>query len=221
MSLRQIETVSLRAQALSAIRTGIVLGEIKPGVIYSAPSIAAQLGVSPTPVREAMTELAAEGVVTAVRNKGFRIAEITDGDLDEIFQLRVMLEAPSVAQLTGLLDDPTLDALEGAINSMKAASERQDLVGYLEADRTFHLTLLARYGNGRLVRIVDRLREQTRLHGLPNLIGVGGQGETTLIAEHEQILAALTGSDPNEVERLMRSHLRHTRGIWAGLNEDA
>src|SRR5260221_9167673 len=97
-SFRQIETVSLREQALSAIRSGIVLGEIKPGVVYSAPSIAAQLGVSSTPVREAMTELVTEGLATPVRNKGFRIVELTDHDLDEIFQLRVLLEAPTVAQ---------------------------------------------------------------------------------------------------------------------------
>jgi DNA-binding GntR family transcriptional regulator len=220
VAVRQLDTVSLREQALSTIRSWIVLGQIKPGVVYSAPSIALQLGVSATPVREAMSELIAEGVATAVRNKGFRIVEITDHDLDEIFQLRVLLEAPTGSALAGTLDDATVATLRGAIGAMRAASAGRDLTAYLDADRTFHLTLLGRHGNGRLVQIVDRLREHTRLYGLPGLLGGADGAQATLIDEHEQILGALVAGDSAKVEELMKSHLGHTRGIWVGVREE-
>ncbi|MGN6600433.1 MAG: GntR family transcriptional regulator, partial [Actinomycetes bacterium] len=87
---------SLRERAADALRAALVAGEMRPGVTYSAPSLAAQFGVSATPVREAMLGLAKEGLVEAVRNKGFRVTELSDRDLDEITELRSLVEVPTV-----------------------------------------------------------------------------------------------------------------------------
>lgn len=217
LSLGHLDTLSLREQAVAAIRAAIVLGEVEPGEIYSAPSVAAQLGVSATPVREAMLDLVNEGLMAPVRNRGFRVVEVTDQDLEEIFELRVLLEVPTVSQLAGKLSDDTVAALEKALADMDDASDARDLAAYLEADRRFHLTLLAQLNNDRLLKIVDRLREHTRLYGLPRMLEAGNLAETT--AEHSRILAALRTGNASDVEQLMRQHLGHTRGIWAGLRE--
>ncbi|HLH46617.1 MAG TPA: GntR family transcriptional regulator, partial [Acidimicrobiales bacterium] len=79
---------SLREGVADALRAAVVSGEMRPGVVYSVPSLAAQFGVSPTPVREAMLDLLKEGLVESVRNKGFRVTEVTDAQLDEITGLR-------------------------------------------------------------------------------------------------------------------------------------
>ncbi len=81
--------------AKESIRVRIVTGEFAAGEIYSAPALAAVLGVSATPVREAMLELTADGLVEVVPNRGFRVVEPSQHDLDEIFELRLMLEVPA------------------------------------------------------------------------------------------------------------------------------
>src|SRR6266498_4641721 len=97
------ERVSLREQVANALRAAMISGQLEPGVVYSAPTLAAQFGVSPTPVREAMLDLAKEGLVEVVRNKGFRITELSDRDLDEITDLRALIEIPTVTRLVGVV----------------------------------------------------------------------------------------------------------------------
>lgn len=218
-TLTFIQSQSLRDQALSAIRAGIVVGEIEPGRIYSVPTIAARLGVSATPVREAMLELEAEGLLESIRNKGFRVIPLTDRDLDEIFELRLLLEVPTVGQVAGNLSAEAARALEEEIAIMESATKSDDLTAFLAADRRFHLGLLAQAGNERLVKTVDRLREHARLNGLTGLMRAGQLLETTL--EHRRIAEAVVAGDREKAEDLMRTHLRHTRGVWAGVREDS
>ncbi len=92
----------VRDQVADALRAALVAGEMRPGVVYSAPALAARFGVSATPVREAMLDLAKEGLVTAVRNKGFRVTELSDRDLDDITALRALIEVPTIGQIARL-----------------------------------------------------------------------------------------------------------------------
>src|SRR3954464_7400919 len=103
--------MSLREQAQQVIRASILAGELAAGEIYSASTLAARLAVSPTPVREAMLELANGGLVDPVRNRGFRILTPDEDDLDEISQLRLMLEAPSMRIVAERATDGDLRAL--------------------------------------------------------------------------------------------------------------
>src|SRR5690242_1442091 len=86
---------SVRSQVLQALRGALVSGQMEPGQVYSAPALAARFGVSPTPVREAMLELAKEGLIDVVRNKGFRVRPLSDRELDEITEMRLLLEVPT------------------------------------------------------------------------------------------------------------------------------
>ena len=97
-SLLQIEKISHRDRIGAALRAAIVSGAMEPGVVYSAPSLAVRFGVSATPVREAMLDLVREGLVETVANKGFRATEMADSDLDEISELRLLLEPPCRGQ---------------------------------------------------------------------------------------------------------------------------
>lgn len=92
---------SLREQIGVSLRAALVAGEMVPGVTYSAPVLAERFGVSATPVREAMLDLINEGMIVAVPNKGFRIVETTDQDLDEMTELRRLMKVPTVGQITG------------------------------------------------------------------------------------------------------------------------
>jgi DNA-binding GntR family transcriptional regulator len=210
----------LSGLAKASIVSRINAGEIVVGRIYSVPSIAEALGVSVTPVREAMLDLAAEGIVEAVPNRGFRVIELTPQDLDEIFELRLMLEVPATSGLaTRDLPDGVLEGFDRLAEEIEHSAEKGDAARFLETDRAFHLALLEASGNRRLVELVSRLRDQTRLVGVERLAREGNLRSSA--GEHRAIVEAIRAGDAAGVSALVSGHLRHTRGIWAGVDEHA
>ncbi|MDQ8707132.1 GntR family transcriptional regulator [Streptomyces sp. LHD-70] len=214
----QLKSVSLREQAREALRTRIVLGEIEPGQVESVINVAATLGVSVTPVREAVMDLANLGIVEVIRNRGFRVPELTDRDLEEIFRLRTMLEAPAMAEVTTLLDGEPIPQFRQLAEQITQAARESDVRSFLDLDRQFHLGLLELLGNRRLVAMVSQLRDQARMQGLQKL---AHQGELTRSGEeHIEIVDAIESGETELASELMRKHLAHSRGIWAGRPED-
>lgn len=214
----QLKSVSLREQAREALRTRIVLGEIEPGRVESVINVAAELGVSVTPVREAVMDLANLGIVEVIRNRGFRVPVLTDHDLDEIFRLRTMLEAPAMSEVTELLAGRPVPQFRQLAEQITEAAREGDLISFLDLDRQFHLGLLELLGNRRLVAMVGQLRDQARMQGLQKL---ADQGELTRSGEeHIEIVDAIESGDAELAAELMRGHLAHSRGIWAGRAEN-
>jgi DNA-binding GntR family transcriptional regulator len=228
LPIQPISLTSLRDQARAIIRARVITGEIAAGQIYSAPTLAEELGVSATPVREAMLDLVSEGLVEAVRNTGFRVAVLTDADLDEILELRLMLEVPAMAALTGRVSPDRLKHFDKAANQIEKAALDGDLAAFLGADREFHMGLLQEHPNRRLVEIIGKLRDQARLTGLPHLAHptggfAAGQRQRFIESakEHRSMVRALAGKQKTEVEQVVRGHLVHSRGLWAGREEKA
>lgn len=207
------ERPSLRTRVAESLRAALVTGRMVPGVTYSVPALAEQFGVSATPVREAMLDLVNEGIVVAVPNKGYRVAELSDDELDQITQLRRLLEVPTVVALAGTLSTTDLRALRAIARRIRDAAASADVVAYVEADRELHLALLAHSGNPRLVDLVGRLRDQSRLYGLEQLAAEGVLVESA--NEHLALLDAVESGDRGMVEEVLDHHLGHVRGIWA------
>jgi DNA-binding GntR family transcriptional regulator len=205
---------SLREQVVNALRAAMISGQLRPGTVYSAPALAATFGVSATPVREAMLDLAKEGLVEAVRNKGFRLVELSEQDLDELTELRMLIEVPVTARLAGRLDGAALTELRGLAGEIEAGAAAGDLIAYLEADRAFHLTLLGHAGNGKLVEMVGELRSRARLHGLARLADSGLLVDSA--REHTALVELLGRGAGDAAERLIRQHIQHVRGVRAG-----
>lgn len=213
-----VERQSLREQVGNALRAAVVSGEMEPGTVYSAPSLAARFGVSATPVREALLDLTKEGLVEPVRNKGFRVTEVTDCQLDDITELRSLIEVPTVARLAGVIERDQIEDLRPLAEEIVRAAKADDLIGYIEADRLFHVALLELAGNRRLVDLISELRAQTRLYGLAEL--VKQHRLLTSAEEHLEILDALAGRDAARTEEIMRRHIDHVRGLWAPHGEE-
>jgi DNA-binding GntR family transcriptional regulator len=209
---------SLRERVAESLRAALVSGRMVPGPTYSIPALAEQFGVSATPVREAMLDLVNEGIVTPVPNKGFRVVELTDAELDQITELRRLLEVPTVSTLSGSLDGAAIKLLRRLAGDVRDAAGRGDVVGYVEADRELHLTLLAQAGNPRLVEMVGRLRDQSRLYGLEQLALEGVLIDSA--DEHLRLIDALESGDRHATEQVMAHHLDHVRGIWATRREE-
>jgi DNA-binding GntR family transcriptional regulator len=211
----QLQQVSLRDQALAVIRRGMITGEIVPGEIYSASALAAKLGVSNSPVRDAMLSLVHQGLMETVRNRGFRLVPLSDRDRANIYDLRLMLEVPAMRRLaeSGLVRGH-VKRFEGLAATIVSSEKHGDMTGYLDNDRAFHLGLLDLLGNHQLTSIAGNLRDQTRLYGLRALLD-HGQLEVSA-REHRPILDAIRDGDNDLAEQLMTQHLRHIQGDWAG-----
>lgn len=210
---------SLREQVTRALDAAIVAGELLPGVIYSAPGLAERFGVSATPVREAMLDLVKEGIVEPLRNRGFRVIEMSDEDLDNIAQIRLLIEVPTISQIASLLTPSRVENLAVAAEGIERAAADGDVLEYLDADRRFHVELISAIGNARLTDLVDRLRRQARLFGLKDLAKSGRLMASA--REHRVLLDALRVQDIRAAENLMRAHIGHTRGLWAGRQDHA
>jgi DNA-binding GntR family transcriptional regulator len=204
---------SRRSEVTRELRAAIVSGQMLPGAVYSAPTLAARFGVSPTPVREAMLDLAKEGLVEVVRNKGFRVVVPSEEDLDQILELRMMLEVPAVTKIAAVgVPEAVLDELGRLADETLRCAEDRDAAGHVTADTDFHMTLLAQSRNGPLVDIVRVLRAKTRLCGL----GVPEREESLVECsrDHGRLVTLLRARDVCGVQDLMARHISSVGEMW-------
>jgi DNA-binding GntR family transcriptional regulator len=210
--------VILREQALAHVRGMIIAGTLPPGQICSANSLAAELGISATPVREAMLDLVSIGLMEPVRNRGFRVVSLSDADLEEIVELRMLLEVPAMVKAARRgLTTADLDELTSIGQACRRAAADSDVPAFLALDREFHLKLLGTAGNAHLTDAVARLRDQTRLYGIESLARAGALESSA--AEHFDILDAVHRQDSTQTRSVGSRHLQHARGTWAGRPE--
>ncbi|MFC5908533.1 GntR family transcriptional regulator [Streptacidiphilus monticola] len=196
---------SLRAQVTTALRASLLTGELRPGTVYSAPALAAEFGVSATPVREAMLDLVKEGLVEVVPNKGFRVAAMKTKDLLDFCEIRMLLEVPAFVQVAAAAEADELESLrEPAQETVRAAAEG-DLLGFLEADHEFHLGVLALHGNQHLLETVRQIRQRARLYGITALLEAGLLIDSAM--EHERLLDLMLARDLAGVRELTSRHV--------------
>jgi DNA-binding GntR family transcriptional regulator len=216
--MRVLEVLSLREQVERTLSSRIVAGEFAPGTVLTVPTLAGEFGVSATPVREAMLNLARRGFLSPLRNRGFEVTEVSPDELRELGEVRLMLEGPPMRELAGTLSDDVVERLHGLAEEIVRAGREGRFEDYLEADTTFHLTLLELTGNRQLVRLVRELRQQTRLVGLVNLADSDEIEGSSL--EHAELFRLLAAGDGAGAEALMRRHIGHVAGLWSGRDEE-
>lgn len=206
---------SLSVQAYERIKAAIVSGDIQPDTLYSVNQFAELLGVSRTPVREALLGLVREGILQIVRNRGFRLLPMTRADLDEIIALRAMLEVPAMVQLAQMRPPPdhVFRQSRETYRALQDAADAGDILELLSLDRQFHLQLIGALGNGRLTRLVGELRDHMHLPGLRRLAQEGRLRDAG--REHLTLLEALEAGDPVAAADVMTMHLSRTKSEWS------
>ena len=204
---------SLREQARKVIRGLIITGQMQPDQLYSVPRLAIELGVSATPVREALLDLAREGLLEPVRNRGFRVVALSSKERNDIFAIRVLLEVPSVAEIARAgLAPAQLAQLRELAAATKRAADAGNLIEFLEADRTFHVGLIEALGNKPLTELVETLRDRVRLRGFEK--GSSREYLAQSAAEHFQLLDFLSKQDEAGAVEVIRRHLERSRHVW-------
>ncbi|WP_327432750.1 GntR family transcriptional regulator [Streptomyces sp. NBC_01236] len=201
-----VQRASVRGQILDALRTALVAGELAPGAVYSAPALGERFGVSATPVREAMQQLALEGAVEVVPNRGFRVIERGTRELAELAEIRALIEVPVMLRLARTVPAARWAELRPLAEATVRAASSGCRATYAECDRAFHRAVLALAGNAQLVQIADELHRRAQW---PLVGGPVSRGRADLVAdaaEHTALLDALIAEDLTVVQSLVREH---------------
>jgi DNA-binding GntR family transcriptional regulator len=203
---------SLAKMAYDALHKSILRGELKPGEVHSEKGLAEELGISRTPVREALLELANQELVIFLPRKGVMVNRFTVRDVDEIFELRKIIETAAVAKVAKFSQAHDLYKLAEALNQQRKTIEKKDYDAFLQADRAFHTICGDLTNNRRLVGILENLRDMIQVMGVLAL-GIHGRAEEVIV-EHENILAAIKEGDPAKAREMMERHLDFTKGAF-------
>ncbi|MGW2054996.1 GntR family transcriptional regulator [Streptomyces sp. NPDC001840] len=206
---RGVRRHSVRGQVLAALRSALVGGELVPGEVYSAPALGDRFGVSATPVREAMQQLALEGAVEVVPNRGFRVTERSVQELVELTEVRALIEVPVMLRLARTVPAERWTELRPLAEATRAAAAAGDRAAYAECDRAFHRALLSPCGNEQLVMFADDLlrRSQWPLVTAPAVRRADLMADA---AEHSALLDALEARDLTVIQSLLRGHFETT-----------
>ncbi|MGP4017926.1 GntR family transcriptional regulator [Saccharopolyspora sp. 5N708] len=192
-----------------SIRDAILAGELKPGETLVERRLSELLGVSKTPVREALISMAHTGLVTVVPNKGITVRRLTLEDVRKVYEVRLLLE-PWAAMATTGTGAPELlreaqDALNDAAGLLSSGHNNELSI----ANRRFHRALYSGCGNDLVIAQLDGLQDLTAL-GVVNLLWNRWPTWREEFVEHAEILAAVNDGNTEEAERLVRAHIQQS-----------
>jgi DNA-binding GntR family transcriptional regulator len=199
---------TLKVQAYSLIKAAILNGDIASGVVFSQDQLSQWLGISRTPVREALLELQNEGLVRMLRGRGIEVIGLTATDAREIIEIRKGLEGHAGELAAANVSPELMAQLESELSSLVACSVQDKRAEFLESDRAFHRLIVKAAGNNRMLEIVEALRDQFMRVGMQALTGSEEMEE--VVAEHQRILAALHRRDAAGTRAAMLQHLQRT-----------
>jgi DNA-binding GntR family transcriptional regulator len=213
MSEPLIRTMS--GQITDRIREKILTGEYPPGSALLQDVIAAEFGVSKIPVREALVQLRAEGLVDVYAHRGFQVRPLSSTEVDEVFRLRLQIEPEAVAEGARRATPTDIDAVHLAFTNLNDALAAGQLHESGELNRSFHLALAVPRLQPVTAEILNRLHtlshRYVRMHLLP-------RGRVTRATqEHTDLYEAWTRGNPVEASRLTHAHIERTREDLARL----
>jgi DNA-binding GntR family transcriptional regulator len=207
----------LKEMAYQQLRTLVVQGRLEPDTVYSAAQFADMLGVSRTPVREALLQLVSEGFFTVIKQEGYTLRRFSEKEIRDLFETRRLLETYAAEKVTGTLTDADARQLKATLRGMAALAAEGDVAGFLETDRAFHMAIIARLDNGMLSSLMDTIRGQITLFAAKAVSHKGRSDE--ILREHGAILTALCGKDPKKAVRATIEHLKTTETYVLGAVE--
>jgi DNA-binding GntR family transcriptional regulator len=204
--LKKVDALpSLKDQAYAAIKEAILSLQLEPGTPLVEKNLARQLGISRTPVRDALQELKREGFVTRRSFKGTYVTDVTMKDTTEIFQLRAVLEGLAAQVAAPLFSPAELAEIEGHLAAAEAALADGNLTRCSECGQKLHQAIIDKADNHRLAAIIHNLDDHLRrLRILSDRIS--GRLNTSVV-EHRAVWHALSQQDPAAAEQAMRTHL--------------
>jgi len=218
-AMAKIQIKSLHEEVARHIREMIRTGVLNKGDRIMEKELSANLGISRTPLREALRGLASEGLVNVIPHRGAYVTKPSVHDIREMFEVMSLLEGYCARKAAEGMSADELDTLQNLHNDLERHYENRDAQCYLEVNHEFHCTVQRAAGNKILSDMIDGLREKVLLYRhrqlyLPNRFDAS-------IREHRQLIEALRNRDPQRAEAAMTEHLMNQYEVLATLYQDA
>lgn len=208
-AFNKLDRNSLVQQIADKLIAAIVTGQIAPGDKLSESVIAKQLGVSRAPVREAARLLESKGLITYEPNRGFFVRHITADALDQVFELRILIETAAIERFVDRDPTPYLADLKQQYRKMLDESEIEDTQAHIQGDLEFHRIILTHCGNDRFLQVFDQLAQEIELSVM--LIGQLYADPNWMAKSHEPLLEAIEQRDAKRARSAMAYHLEEAR----------
>ena len=199
------EFLPLRDVVFNTLRQAILRGELKPGERLMEIQLANKLGVSRTPIREAIRKLELEGLVLMIPRKGAEVAEITEKNMLDVLEVRRALEELAVKLACERITEEEIQELKDAADAFQKILSEKDITKIAEADEAFHDVIFKSTGNDRLIQLLNSLREQMYRYRLEYL--KREEYHPQLLEEHQQIIDRITRKDQSEAAELIDRHI--------------
>jgi len=204
----KIEGYELLSQKVyRVLKTEIIKGSLKPGTKLSEGKIAEQMGVSRTPVREALKELSAEGFVKMNPNQAVVVSNASVEDVQEVLQIRGVLEGLAARLATKMISEEEIKELEKYQKQMEYYTKKDDVLAFGEMDAELHELILNVCSNNWLIQIRKNLSDQAHRYRIRSL-SVPGRLKYSL-KEHQEIVEALKRKDAEQADRLSQKHIEN------------
>ena len=208
---RRINTISY--QTYSILKESIITGKYGPGYWLQETELAEELGVSRSPVREALKQLVATGLVTVIPNKGTFVREFSQKEINEIYEMRELLESYAIRHLPEKLDADQIRRFEEFRQEFKSSYEAKDLEAYTETDSEFHRFIIKCSDNGILDDIYKKVGNMNMMFRIYSL-SIEKRFDESL-TEHTGIIDSLLRADYEEAVRINRIHLSFAKDTAA------
>ena len=209
------EYLPLRDVVFNTLRQAILRGELKPGERLMEIHLANKLGVSRTPIREAIRKLELEGLVLMIPRKGAEVAEITEKNLRDVLEVRAALEELAVQLACDRIDKEGIENLKRAAENFKSTLDSDDITKIAEADVAFHDIIYLATDNQRLIQLLNNLREQMYRYRVEYLKQKDCYPQ--LLAEHQQIIHALENGEKDVATKLTNQHIKNQVSAVSGV----
>jgi DNA-binding GntR family transcriptional regulator len=205
-----VNNIALFEAADGLIRKLIFDRVLRPGQRIDEQALARDFGISRTPLREALKVLHNEGLVRLVPRRGCFVAELSDRDLDEIYEMVALLESTAAARAAELATPAEVAKLRRVTQRMAQMAAEGQHKRYFEANLAAHDLVLEIAGNRWQKDMIQYLRAMCRLSPYVSIGKIPGRLEQSL-GEHQELLAAIEARDPQRARDVMRRHVVHTR----------
>lgn len=205
LQIHMDEFLPLRDVVFNTLRQAILTGELKPGERLMEIHLANRLGVSRTPIREAIRKLELEGLVTMIPRRGAEVAEITEKSLQDVLEVRRALDALSVELACDRITEEDLKQLEKACKCFEETIEGKDLKKIAQADVALHDIIVKATGNARLVQMVNNLSEQMYRYRFEYI--KDESNHQRLVEEHRVIFESLKRKDKETASQTAKLHI--------------
>lgn len=199
------EYLPLRDVVFNTLRQAILRGELKPGERLMEIRLANKLGVSRTPIREAIRKLELEGLVLMIPRKGAEVADITEKSLRDVLEVRKALEELAVQLTCDKITKEQIRELEQAAEQFKKTLKSNDITEIAEADVRFHDIIYLATDNQKLILLLNNLREQMYRYRIEYLKRADKYSQ--LLAEHEEIIRRIEKKQKKEAAEIVCKHI--------------